>query len=426
MDTAQSSPAEQMRNREVQTDHPEELEQLERSHAEPNPEDVKTRPAPMPSAERFLTGHAKDAMSRSPGKYLAAHLPRNLVLALGGVVVLFLFWRFLLTTDPPRPAPEPVSEKAVTLVQDPQRTAGGEIQERIAGLIMEAVNLRDQANGSSGEQRIQRLRAASSRIRSVLALDPNHAGAKNLANEIEPEIRRMQDGLSVAERENAFNEGVKTAEAKMAAGNLQEARAGIDELKSLRPNDSRVVALENRYGDLLSTPLALRNWVGLKIGEVTGQKALESGLGTPRGGLVAGVVKGSPAAEAGIQSEDIILEVDYIAVSSALLVPRLIGAKPPGESIHLKVLRGQQTLEIDVAAGPVPESVKKERAAAAAAQLEIKARRERLLQCTARYCPVCENQTDLLDFLSDECLKCGSRFSKEIELCVAQRDNQKP
>jgi PDZ domain len=68
--------------------------------------------------------------------------------------------------------------------------------------------------------------------------------------------------------------------------------------------------------------------VGLVCQTVTPDVARELGLGAPRGLLVTGVVAGSPAARAGIRSNDVVLSVDGTVLRDISKVEKMAAARP--------------------------------------------------------------------------------------------------
>jgi serine protease Do len=82
-----------------------------------------------------------------------------------------------------------------------------------------------------------------------------------------------------------------------------------------------------------------RGWLGVGIQDVTGEVAEYYGLKEGEGVLVAQVFPGDPAEKAGIQSQDIILEVNGEKVGSSRELSRLIAEIGVGENVEIKLLR---------------------------------------------------------------------------------------
>ena len=82
-----------------------------------------------------------------------------------------------------------------------------------------------------------------------------------------------------------------------------------------------------------------RGWLGVSIQNVTQDLARSFGLDRPRGALVANVLEDSPAAKAGIEPGDIILEFNGQSVSSSSALPPIVGETPVGSRVPVLVLR---------------------------------------------------------------------------------------
>jgi serine protease Do len=95
-----------------------------------------------------------------------------------------------------------------------------------------------------------------------------------------------------------------------------------------------------------------RGWLCVSIKNVDKNLAEAFGLDRPAGALVAQVVKGSPAEEAGIQEGDVIVEFDgeYIETSSEL--PHVVGLIKPGSKVEVGLIRDgdKKTLQVEVGA----------------------------------------------------------------------------
>ena len=91
-----------------------------------------------------------------------------------------------------------------------------------------------------------------------------------------------------------------------------------------------------------------RGWLGVRIQEVTDEIAEGLAMGEVSGALVAGVNENGPAAEAGIEPGDVILEFDGQKVGAMHELPRLVADEPIGKEVKVLVLRkgSQQTVTV--------------------------------------------------------------------------------
>ena len=67
--------------------------------------------------------------------------------------------------------------------------------------------------------------------------------------------------------------------------------------------------------------------------------------------MIAGVVPGGPAERSGIREGDIILGVEKKEVRSRPELYREIWKKKPGERISLRILREEESLNLEVVSG---------------------------------------------------------------------------
>lgn len=99
-----------------------------------------------------------------------------------------------------------------------------------------------------------------------------------------------------------------------------------------------------------------RGWLGVLIQEVSKDLAESFGLNKPYGALVAQVVPGSPAADAGIQVGDVIIEFEGEEIDLSSELPHLVGRTKVGEKTKLVVMRDGDEKTIKVKIGELPTS----------------------------------------------------------------------
>jgi tetratricopeptide (TPR) repeat protein len=97
-----------------------------------------------------------------------------------------------------------------------------------------------------------------------------------------------------------------------------------------------------------------RPYLGVVLQSLTRWEALMKGLPLSPAIMVVRTMADSPAARAGLQSGDILLEVDGKAVESAGKALGLVAAKPPGTEIKIKLRhKGQEkTVRVELAVKP--------------------------------------------------------------------------
>ena len=83
-------------------------------------------------------------------------------------------------------------------------------------------------------------------------------------------------------------------------------------------------------------------WLGVRLEDLTAEKAKELKLAGEYGVIVKGVEDGSPAAKAGVAKDDVIVEFAGEKVRSAAQLRRLVRETPPGRTVALVVSRAGQ------------------------------------------------------------------------------------
>jgi serine protease Do len=84
-------------------------------------------------------------------------------------------------------------------------------------------------------------------------------------------------------------------------------------------------------------------WLGVRLEDLTAERAKELKLAGEYGVIVKNVEENSPAAKAGMAKDDVILEFAGEKVRSAAQLRRLVRETPPGRTVTLVVSRAGQT-----------------------------------------------------------------------------------
>ena len=94
-----------------------------------------------------------------------------------------------------------------------------------------------------------------------------------------------------------------------------------------------------------------RGRLGVSIQEINQALAESFGLNKPAGALVSSVEKGSPAAKAGLEPGDVILNINGKEVVNSSELPAIVATIAPGDAAKLQVWRKGSTRQIDVQVG---------------------------------------------------------------------------
>jgi len=106
--------------------------------------------------------------------------------------------------------------------------------------------------------------------------------------------------------------------------------------------------------EIIATGLVARGWLGIEVRTLDAHLARNLDLSATEGVLIAGVLRGGPAAEAGLSPGDIVVALEGKTVRSAREALYIIARKRPGESIQADILRGETPLQIEARAGQRP------------------------------------------------------------------------
>jgi serine protease Do len=99
----------------------------------------------------------------------------------------------------------------------------------------------------------------------------------------------------------------------------------------------------------------VRGWMGVMINSMTEDLAATYDLDEAKGAVVNSVTPGSPAEDAGIEPEDVILSVDGREIEDSSDLSRYIASKAPETEVELIVLRDGERKTITITLGTFPE-----------------------------------------------------------------------
>jgi len=107
---------------------------------------------------------------------------------------------------------------------------------------------------------------------------------------------------------------------------------------------------------LISNGKVLRGWLGVNVQDLTPELAQKLGLKAPRGALVADVVKGGPADQAGVKKGDVVLTFGGKQIIDGSSLRNEVAATPPGQNVKLELLREAQRKELTVKVGNLEDA----------------------------------------------------------------------
>jgi serine protease Do len=108
------------------------------------------------------------------------------------------------------------------------------------------------------------------------------------------------------------------------------------------------------YTELQAKGRVTRGWLGVSIQPLTPELAKSFGVKDNKGVLLSEVMSDSPAAKAGLQSGDILIEFQGKRMEGPADLQRAVGLTSPGTSAKVRVWRdqGEKTLEVQIGEAP--------------------------------------------------------------------------
>lgn len=106
---------------------------------------------------------------------------------------------------------------------------------------------------------------------------------------------------------------------------------------------------------LIKNGRVTRGYLGIALQRVDADIATAVGLERPQGALVAEVLPGSPAEKAGLQSGDVILELNGKSIEGLGALRGTVGLMKPGDQAILKIRRNGQDMIITATISENPE-----------------------------------------------------------------------
>ena len=199
----------------------------------------------------------------------------------------------------------------------------------------------------------------------VLAIGNPFGVGQTVTMGIASALERSQLGINTFENyiqtDAAINPGNSGGALVDAGGNL----VGINTAIYSRSGGSLgigfaipVAVARDVLEQIITTGSVTRGWVGVQIQDVTSELARSFGLAGQRGALISGVLPGSPAAEAGLMSGDVITAINRQSVTNTRALLTAIAALKPGTRATLQVIRERKVQDVAVNIGrrPAPEN----------------------------------------------------------------------
>jgi len=111
---------------------------------------------------------------------------------------------------------------------------------------------------------------------------------------------------------------------------------------------------------IIQTGGVVRGWIGVEVQDLTPELAESFKRPNTNGALIAGVLKGGPADQAGVKPGDIIVAVEGKPVIDSSGMLNLIAALLPGKAATITVIRNQADKQIKINVGKRPKPTPQE------------------------------------------------------------------
>ena len=140
--------------------------------------------------------------------------------------------------------------------------------------------------------------------------------------------------------------GINTA---IATDGYSKANAGIG--FAIPINQAKKVA-----NDLIENGIVKRGWLGVTIQDITKEMKTVLNLKEQSGALISQVLKNSPASNAGLKIEDVIIKVNNIDVKNSSHLRNVISDEYPKQKITITIIRNNKEKKIKVLLGERPNN----------------------------------------------------------------------
>ena len=139
---------------------------------------------------------------------------------------------------------------------------------------------------------------------------------------------------------NLYGEVIGITNAKYSSSS-SSSEASIDNIGFAIPINSVRSIVES----IIKNGYIVKPYIGVSVEDVSSEM---TSYGLPAGAVVRSVTDGAPAAQAGLQANDIITAVDGTEISGSNDLVQIVTAKKAGDTLKLSVYRQGQTLELTV------------------------------------------------------------------------------
>ena len=226
------------------------------------------------------------------------------------------------------------------------RVIGGDCEHDLAVLKVDATDLPTLSLGSSEDLRLGQQVVA---IGYALALEGGPSVTAGIVSSLDrtievqdPQCTVCPNGIrtysDIVQTDAAINHGNSGGPLVDMSGRVVGINsAGTDSAENI----GFAIAIDSAKGTIrqaISDPLKATAYLGVSTRDVTSDLAFQLGLGVQHGALVLAALTDGPAADAGIQEGDVIVDVDGEPIQAATDLGRVLDALRPGQEVEVGVV----------------------------------------------------------------------------------------
>lgn len=227
----------------------------------------------------------------------------------------------------------------------PAEVIGADVQTDLAVLKVEASGLQPARLGDSDTLRVGEQVIA---VGHALALPGGPTVTQGIVSALDRSIRAGEAVLqNLIQTDAAINLGNSGGALVDRDGNVVGINTAIAGNAQNIGFAIAITPARDVFEQLISTGKVVHAFLGVRMITLSPAIAAELSLDVERGVFIDQVEPGSPAQEAGLQDEDVIVEIGGEEVTESTEVQREVSARDPGESIEVVVVRGSERVTVE-------------------------------------------------------------------------------
>jgi serine protease Do len=243
------------------------------------------------------------------------------------------------------------------------RVIGGDCEHDLAVLKIDGEGLAPLALGASADLRLGQQVVA---VGYALALEGGPSVTTGIVSSLDRTIRVPDPQCTVCSNGvRTYSEVIQTDAAinhGNSGGPLVDMEGRVVGINSAGSENAENIGFaisidsaEPVIEQAISEPLQATAYLGVSTRDVTPDLAFQLGLPVEQGAFVLATLTGGPAADAGIQEGDVIVELDGQSIDAATDLGRVLDELTPGDEVEVRVIRaGGEERGVPVTLGTKP------------------------------------------------------------------------